>query len=183
MGGRHPRQGIRRTSELFKRFKTGQKELTYPLALGIHRRLDEEVSGSFDAIVPIPLSPEKASAGEIHRTRLLARELSALRQVPVREVLSLDVAISKRRLRTMQGLGYRQFEARYYQALQVDSTAGTLGRILLVDDVCTEGSTMRSAARRLAEASPHAEIVLAAAGQMVVRPAVLDETALLQTAA
>lgn len=44
-----------------------------------------------------------------------------------------------------------QFEAAHSDALDVHEDAELLDRVLLVDDVCTEGSTLRTAVRRLGE--------------------------------
>jgi len=63
----------------------------------------------------------------------------------VASVLSLKQPISKHRLRTDLGLTANQFERRYREALTADAGARGLSRILLLDDVCTEGSTLRCA--------------------------------------
>jgi hypothetical protein len=167
--------GIRRTDELFRRFKTGEKRLAFPLALGIREALATRGLDSFDAIVPIPLSPDKEAAGEIHRTRLLARELARLLGVPVREPLSLDGAISKRRLRGDQGYSASLFEYVYRRKLVINDTIDGLQRIALIDDVCTEGSTIRASTSILKAKNPALEVVAATAGQMTVRAAVLHE--------
>ena len=58
------RRGVRRSSELFYRFKTGEAALSFPLALGMHRALAKARRLDFDVIVPVPLSPDKAKRGE-----------------------------------------------------------------------------------------------------------------------
>lgn len=75
---------------LFRRFKTGEQKLAFPLALGMREALAERDLAAFDAVVPIPLSPDKDAAGEIHRTQLLARELARLLGTPTRELPSLS---------------------------------------------------------------------------------------------
>jgi predicted amidophosphoribosyltransferase len=67
------------------------------------------------------------------------------------------------------------FEAAYGRALYVDPAAGEYDRIVLVDDVCTEGSTLSACATALWEVNPSMDIVLATAGQMTVRAAVKHE--------
>jgi len=94
---------IGRTSDVFMRFKVGEEALAFLLALGIYEALRQRELLDFDCIVPIPLSPDKEASGEIHRTRLLARELGKLLGIGVAELLTLRHAISKRRLRTWQG--------------------------------------------------------------------------------
>ena len=164
--------GVRRTDELFRRFKIGEANLAFPLALGMHEALAARDLDTFDAVVPIPLSPEKAAAGEIHRTRLLARELSRQLGVPMRELLSLSKPTSKRRLRGIDGYSVSRFELTYRQRLVVDDAVATVSSILLVDDVCTKGSTIRASTAALHSKNPTLTIVAATAGQMTVRAAV-----------
>ena len=71
--------GIRRTDELFRRFKTGEANLAFPLALGIREALATRELDSFEAVVPIPLSPDKAAD--------LAREFTYYRKAAARSLL------------------------------------------------------------------------------------------------
>jgi predicted amidophosphoribosyltransferase len=167
---------VRRTSDLFYRFKMGISKLTYPLALGLYEVMRERALLDFDCIVPIPLSPDKAKNKEIHRTLLLARELGRLLGVEVADALRLSRPTSKSILRTGLGLTPRRFEARYLEALTVDSSLKSYTRILLLDDVCTEGSTLRASAT--AQTGLKQEITAAAAGQMIMRAVVRDDSVL-----
>ncbi len=176
--GRVVRVGVQRSSELFMRYKTGEAALAYPLALGMHRALAKAHRLDFDAVIPVPLSPDKAKAGELHRTLGLAKELGRLLHTPVRDWLRLSGAISKRKLRTGHGYTAAQFEAAYSQKLQVEHQVATARRILLVDDVCTEGSTLKMCAQAIAAANSQAEVVAATAGQMSILSAVSDPTSL-----
>ena len=72
----------------------------------------------FNAIVPIALSPEKERAREIHRTLLLANELSRLLGIDVANVLELKASISKRKMRVSTAA----FESAYWDALYADSS-------------------------------------------------------------
>jgi predicted amidophosphoribosyltransferase len=153
------------------RFKLGESALSFPLALATYTALAQNAEVDFDAVVPIPLSPDKAKSGEIHRTLLLARELARLLGTDVKELLPLSEPISKRRL----GLRAEDFEQRYYQVLSVDKAVASIGRVLLVDDVCTYGSTLRCAILRIRELNPQATIVAATGGQMIVKSVVVDK--------
>jgi predicted amidophosphoribosyltransferase len=153
----------------------GDDALSFPLALGVYEALRKRNLLDFDCIVPIPLSPDKAEAGEIHRTRLLARELASLLGTRMVELLELRHPISKHKLRTGQGLTALQFERQYAAALQVEEKAKDFERILLVDDVCTEGSTLRCAATAICAVNPDCEIVAATVGQMILKAVVKDE--------
>lgn len=176
LNGQRIKTSHHRTDELFRRFKTGEERLAFPLALGIREALaDRGLLQGFDAVIPVPLSPEKQAAGEIHRTQLLATELARLIGSPVRNALSLFNPISKRRLRFQQGLGAARFEAAYRRELVVAPEVHGLQRVALLDDVCTEGSTLRSSFAALRAVNPAVEVVAVTAGQMTVRASVQHE--------
>lgn len=164
-------------SDLFYRFKTGEEALAYPLALGIYESLRNHGSLDFDCIVPIPLSPDKVKAKEINRTLLLAEELSKLSGIEVVEALSLNRSISKRRMRS-SGFSRRAFEDAYYTALSVSEEIKSFEKVLLLDDVCTEGTTLRCVLRCIQEAHPFCEVSAVTAGQMIVKAVVNNEGAL-----
>ncbi|MDE0534620.1 MAG: hypothetical protein OXI01_24690 [Albidovulum sp.] len=128
----------------------------------------------FDYIVPIPLSPDKAEKGEKHRTLELSKELGRLLAVRTREMLQLMERISKRR---MTSLGYTtaQFEGMYLNALTA-RVPRTEARILLVDDVLTRGSTASQALRAIHREQPETTVVVATAGQMIVKDAVIEDS-------
>lgn len=170
-------QPVKKTSNLFYRFKLGEQVLAFPLALGIYESLRRRRTLDFDCVVPIPLSPDKAAANEINRTRLLAGELAKLLGIRVADVLSLNRPISKRQLRSL-GYTRRDFEDAYYAALSVSGRVTSFNRILLLDDVCTEGSTLQCAFRRIREVHPSCEISAVTAGQMIVKAVIKDEQSL-----
>ena len=165
--------GVRRSSEQFYRFKTGDQNLAYPLALGIFEALRARhlLGEDFDAVVPIPLSPDKEARHEIHRTRLLASELARLLDIKTTELLKLNRPISKRAL----SLAPMYFEPRYAKALEVSGAVMKYKRILLLDDVITRGSTIAVAASRMATANPGLEILAVTAGCMILKSSVRDE--------
>ncbi len=177
--GRPIKKGVARSSEMFYRFKTGEGALAYPLALAVHRALAKAHRLDFDAIVPVPLSPDKAKLGELHRTLVLSRELGRLLGAPVRQWLALSAPISKRKLRAGNGLSAAAFESRLNAVVTASSQFRTAQRVLLVDDVCTEGSTLRVCADSAHRINPNLSIVAVAGGQMAVRHVVKDETPLL----
>lgn len=172
--GRTPAPWNQRTTQMFASFKVGESGYAYPLAAGMNAALNASGEHGFDAIIPIPLSPEKAAAGELNRTAVLASELGTLNGVPVRSYLSLAGPISKRRM-LAQGFTPTQFKARYRQLLRVDPNVANLHRVILLDDVITKGSTLSVAIASLQAMNPEVEIVVAAAGQMIVKEVVADE--------
>ncbi len=169
--------GVRRTSEQFYRFKVGEEQLAFPLALGMFEALRKRrlLDHDFDAVVPIPLSPEKERRGEIHRTRTLAHELAHLLGIKVAELLSLSRSISKRTL----GLPARDFENRYRRALDVSSRVADYRRILLLDDVATRGSTINVAAEAMMELNPSLVVVAITAGRMIIKSSMRNESAII----
>ncbi|MPZ49272.1 MAG: hypothetical protein GEU75_08230 [Dehalococcoidia bacterium] len=64
--------------------------------------------------------------------------LARLMDVPVRELLVLNQAVSKRRFQSA-GYTYAQFERKYAAALSVVETEERFEKLLLVDDVSTYG--------------------------------------------
>lgn len=171
---RRPAPWNRRVSDMFAAFKVGEKRYTFPLAAGMHAALRARGQADFEAIVPIPLSPEKAAAGEFDRTNALAMELRRLGVAPVRNLLTLTGSISKRRMQA-QGFTPTQFKSRYLRLLEVDPAVANLKRVLLVDDVITRGSTLSVAVAALRAINPALDIVVAAAGQMIVMDAVANQ--------
>lgn len=173
--GRTIRRTVRRSSEMFMRFKMGEANLAFPLALGMHTALTRADAADADVIVPVPLSPDKAKRGELNRTLALAKELNRLTSVPVAQALTLSSAVSKRSLRTQRGYSAADFEAEYAKRLIVDPIAFRgVKRVLLLDDVCTEGSTLRDCGRAISSVDPDIEIVAVTAGQMAVKQVVVN---------
>jgi len=173
--GRRIRPEIQRTSDLFYRFKVGADELAVPLALGMREALVDRGLEQFDCIVPVPLSPDKQAAGELHRTGTLADELGRVLDVRRCDLLSLSEPTSKRVLRGEHGYTAGRFESTYGRRLLIEPEAERLTRLILLDDVCTEGSTLSACLDALHVINPGLEVVAATAGQMTVRAAVRRE--------
>ena len=167
------RSEVKDLTRRFTEFKWGEMAYAYPFALAIYEQLRRRDLLEFDYVVPIPLSPDKAAKGEKHRTRELARELGRLLAISVREMLSLSSSVSKRRMQA-EGHSPAQFERRYREALHANVPKGA-ERILLVDDVMTRGSTAAQALHAIGEQRPEAAVVVATAGQMIIKEAVIDD--------
>ena len=163
---------VRELTRRFTEFKWGEMAYAYPFALAIFEQLRRRNHLEFNYVVPIPLSPDKASKGEKHRTRALAKELGRLLAIKMKEMLRLSSSISKRRM-LAEGYTVSQFETSYRETLRADVPADAR-RILLIDDVMTRGSTAAQALKSIRERQPGAVIVVATAGQMIVKEAVVD---------
>lgn len=164
-----------RVSHMFLDFKTGEVAYAYPFALGMYEALRRRKATEFDAIIPIPLSPDKIEAEEFHRTRALAHELGKLLGIPVREYLTLTEPISKRRMK-LAGYTDSQFRERYLRFLSVSKAVQNIQTALLVDDAITYGLTISAATTALKRENPQLEITVVAAAQMIIRRAVAAET-------
>ena len=163
--------GVHDTSNLFYRFKVGDKAVAFPLAAIINRaiRRDFRVDlDSIDAIIPVPLSPHKIELKELHRTRLLAERLGELTSIPVLEAVFLQAPISKRLLIQDEGWTMAQFEKRYLSLLDVAAEVKKLRSVIIIDDVATRGSTLRCMCRALRSVKTDLEILAVTAGQMVL---------------
>ena len=166
--------GVQEVTSRFTDFKLGETSYAHPFARSIFEQLRRRDLLEFDFVVPIPLSPDKVRQREKHRTRALAKELGQLLAVPMREMLRLSASVSKRRMLS-QGRTTAQFESRYRSALHAHVPTDA-ERILLVDDVLTRGSTVAQALKAIRGQQPRATAVVATAGQMIVKEAVVDDS-------
>jgi ComF family protein len=126
---------------------------------------DPSFSPKIDTIVPVPLHPTRQRERGYNQAALLARELGIRLRLPV-----VEGALNRTRATVPQvGLDARQREDNVRGAFLciADSLSGKA--VLLVDDVCTTGSTLEAAcaalkdsgvpsvwAYTLARAEPHA---------------------------
>jgi predicted amidophosphoribosyltransferase len=171
--GRRIKTSIKQTSEMWLRFKTGEKNLAFPLALAMRECLaDRGLDDDFDLVIPVPLSPDKAENGEVHRTSLLAAELAKLIGARRRNALELTRPTSKHVLQGQRGVTPARFEEIYIQRLRVAPDVAKASNVLLVDDVCTKGNTLSACLAALRMVNPDLVVVAATAGQMTVKAAV-----------
>ncbi len=165
---------IREVSDRFKAFKMGEKAYAHPFARSIFEELRRRELLSFDYVVPIPLSPEKAEQGETHRVLELAMELGRLLAVRTQEMLKLTRSVSKGQMVSRGTYTPARFESKYRRALEV-KVPEDANRILLVDDVMTRGSTAAQAVDLIRDTRPNTHVAIATAGQMIVKEAVVDD--------
>ena len=100
-----------------------------------------------DLIVPVPLHPSRQRQRGYNQATLLAQELGASLQIPVvREVL-----VRIRATAPQVDLDAEQRQANVRDAFRCRDTSLSGKRVLLIDDVCTTGSTLESACLALRE--------------------------------
>ncbi len=100
--------------------------------------------GPVDALVPVPVRPERERERGYHPTRLLAQEVSRRTGVPIRELICkakptpAQVSLTEtERLKNLQG------------AFEVTEKLNPSSRLVLVDDVFTTGGTLEECAATL----------------------------------
>lgn len=132
----------------FKKDRCGNSY--YAFACGIAEAVGKSpFAGDADIIVPIPSSKKSMKERGYNQTELIAKELRFLLGIPYINILvkTKDTKVQKR-------LGMRERAENVSGAFTVSSKAPDLKgkRLLVIDDVCTTGSTLSEAAKVLKEA-------------------------------
>ena len=160
---------LSRETRRFYAFKKGDPspaaDYARAIAAGLHG-----TGARFDAIAPVPLSPDRA--GGLHRTRLLAHRLAPLLGIPVLEPLALERPVTKHNdlPRDPTPADLRNWERAYRQALSLAPMDPAPQRMLIVDDAVARGATLSQCALRLRDGCPGATIAFAAAVRFRVPP-------------
>ena len=103
---------------------------------------------AIDIVIPIPLHSERKRQRGYNQAELLVKEaLKSLNWLSVPEALSRP-----KRTSPQVGLNLNQRQRNVHRAFTADEAMVAGKRVLLVDDVCTTGSTLDSAARVLHDA-------------------------------
>lgn len=121
-----------------------QRPALVPLATLLAAALSERLGSSTGlALVPVPTDAARSRARGFDHAELLAAAAGQLLELPVRRVLARTRAAAHQ-----VGLGRA---ARLTNLAGVFGVAGALPpeRLILVDDVCTTGATLRAAAAAL----------------------------------
>ncbi|MGI6221008.1 MAG: ComF family protein [Coriobacteriales bacterium] len=135
----------------------GELRVANLIALLIHQALAAAGAEDLGALVPVPATPSALHRRGYDHVDLIARPLSELLGIGLRDVLvSRDVS-------DQRGLGRVQRDANMREAFSTRRDSEPLPRrVLLVDDVFTTGATLDAAAGVLLEAGAE-EVVAAAA--------------------
>jgi competence protein ComFC len=107
---------------------------------------DEGLWAGVEAIVPVPLHPRKERSRGFNQARLLARRLAQRTNIPLLHRHLVKV----RPTPAQTSLEARDREANLKGGFRVKRPSGLAGKVvLLVDDVCTTGSTLRECSKAL----------------------------------
>lgn len=109
-----------------------------------------------DVLVPVPLTARRLRERGYNQARLLADGMGRAMGVPVMELLARQQQGTSQT--HLSGEGRAQNTTRIYHARLPEALRG--GRVVLVDDVMTTGSTLAQCAEAILEADPSAHVSL-----------------------
>jgi ComF family protein len=132
--------------------------LDRPLTDLLVERWESWPARAFDVAVPVPLHPRRLRERGYNQAELLARHFSKRTGIPIEPRLLVKTADTA----PQSTLRREQRMRNVRRAFRVAGTArGT--RVLLIDDVCTTGSTLRSSAAALRRAGAESVTALVVA--------------------
>lgn len=151
-------------SKIMYSFKSGYKTYALPLALGIVKAIQTSTHFKnirFDFILGVPLSPTKKQNKEIDRVAEICKILEKELNVPYLEnTLQLLNHISRKEWKWLGRQG--SFVKDYYNALKIDTTLNLDDKsILLVDDIITDGATLKSTCKKIKDTFNNCKIYIA----------------------
>ena len=157
-------------SRIFYAFKSGYELYAnlFAEAIVIALRRDPQLSKiKFDFIVNIPLSPDKQKAGELDRVDVVCKKLSVLLNRPYRKnMLILSKPISRRSYKSL-GITSSEFLYDYFNFLKWNKKISLNNKkILVIDDVVTDGKTLEAFAKKIHSKYSKAQIYAATCGIM-----------------
>ena len=139
----------------------GLRQAAYPLA---HFMILYSQKINFDfknyLAIPVPLSNKRLRERGFNQAEIIARIFAEHHKLELRNDLLKKISHTK----PQAGLNRSERETNLRNCFRVPAASGIEGRnILLIDDVCTTGSTLSEAARVLKEAGAKKIIALVAA--------------------
>ncbi len=126
----------------------GKKQLAAPLGDLLVAYLDAHPL-PFDCVTPAPLHANRLAERGFNQAELLARRLSEVKGLPLRT----DLVFRQRHTSQQVHLNRQERRANMIDAFAPQPGATLSGeRVLLIDDVCTSGATLRACGQALAAA-------------------------------
>jgi ComF family protein len=115
---------------------------------------------SADALIPVPMHPQRLRQRGFNQAQLLAQQLAKISQKPhfpraLKKILPTEAQSALNRQQRQANL--RNAFVVDFEHLQLPSSAAVV--LLLVDDVCTTGATLEACGRTLKTAFPNSTIV------------------------
>lgn len=152
--------------EAWGHYRGGLEKLLHAFKFGRHDFLDEALAAllceamrdrRFDAVVPVPMSPRKRRRRGYNQAELLARALGGYTGLPCDLLLGQPMERA-----TQSQLARAERAANVRQAFTASAKAKGKS-LLIVDDVCTTGETLRACARALKRAGAERVCAIAVA--------------------
>lgn len=157
-------------SRIFYNFKAGVRQYAKLFSRGIKKAIDAEPvmkSVKFDLLLGVPISPLKEKQEEFDRVKELCSELSKIVKIPYLEgALSLSAHISRKEYRRLYG--DTKFIEDYCKALKLEVESLNSKNVLIVDDVITDGMTLRAISEKIKKRFPEA-VLYGAAGAIMAK--------------
>jgi len=162
--------GSHNISKIFYAFKSGYDLYGRLFAEGIIiaiKRNEGFRRIKFDLMTNIPLSPEKEAAGESDRVDLICSVLKSVIGVRnIKNMLVLSEPISRRGYKFM-GKTSSDFVKDYFRFLEWNKNLNLNDKkVLIVDDVVTDGKTLITFAKKIHKRYPKAQLYAATGGIM-----------------
>lgn len=117
------------------------------LAARLERAL-QQTNWTFDTIIPLPLHTQRQRERGYNQAYIIATALSKRVGVPV----DTQAVTRSRNTRSQVGLSREERKMNVHRAFQANSSALYNHRVLIIDDVCTTGSTLISCAGAIHDA-------------------------------
>jgi len=131
----------------YRQFKVLGKDLARFVFKALKR--EESLWWGAEAIIPVPLHPQKKRQRGFNQAEIIARELALLKGIPLEEKRLVKV----KNVPPQTSLEQKEREKNVRGAFRVVKSERVKGKILiLVDDVYTTGSTLRECSLELKRA-------------------------------
>lgn len=110
--------------------------------------LNCEINGNIDLIIPVPLHKKDLKRRGGNQSLLIAKEIGKILGIPVRKDIAVKTLVTEQQKNLSREMRMKNLKG----AFSITDKAAVLNRrILVIDDVCTTGSTFGEIAKLLTE--------------------------------